>query len=199
MKDRKIRWGRLAILLGSGLGICILCWVLGIKLGPKTLQTFRARFWDHDPTLAAQRARALIDYDLPSGYQETRSLQFQEASIVIIDRIEQPSELFFEIQNETLKISDPENQQYRESIEEAWARDVGNRHYDTRRVGEQTATIRGQTVSLSVREGEDEDQRPVRQWIGVFAGKQGDVILIVAGTLEAWDQALVEAFLASIR
>lgn len=63
-------------------------------------------------------------------------------------------------------------------------------------VEQETATIRGQQVTLSVSEGETGSYRQVSS---VFQGKGGPALLLIAAPTDAWDQAEVDAFIASMR
>ena len=76
---------------------------------------------------------------------------------------------------------------------------MGGRRYDTRVVGTQKTTVRGQPVTLRHFEGTDENGRPVRQVVCAFTGKSGDLLLGMVTSKETWDQAMVDRFLQSIR
>jgi hypothetical protein len=66
-------------------------------------------------------------------------------------------------------------------------------------VGEEQVVIKGEPVTLTVRESTAEDGEPMRQVTGLFQGKGGPAMLLVMGQANAWDQAVLDQFIASIR
>jgi hypothetical protein len=67
-------------------------------------------------------------------------------------------------------------------------------------VGTQKATIRGQSVTLTISEGASgSSEATMRQVTGVFNGKDGIVMLMAMGDVDRWDQTMLDQFLASIR
>jgi hypothetical protein len=90
---------------------------------------------------------------------------------------------------------DPE---WRGTLEERAAQDIGDLHFHTQTLRIQDATIRDQPTTLRILEGEDEEGNPVRQVLGGFNGKNGLVTLIIVGDIATWDQVLVDQFLSSI-
>jgi hypothetical protein len=73
-----------------------------------------------------------------------------------------------------------------------------NFELEMREVGETNVTIRGQEVSLTVSEGNNRDGDPYRSMVGMFDGADGQVLLTISGRTSNWDQAAIDAFLASI-
>ena len=77
---------------------------------------------------------------------------------------------------------------------------MGNQKFEMIFVGEETATIRGQEVTLFNYEGTSDQGTAMKQVVSsVFEGKNGSVMLMIFGADAGWDQATVEAFLSSIR
>ena len=74
-----------------------------------------------------------------------------------------------------------------------------DRYTRTQVVGQQQVTVRGQTVTLVLSEGTNSSGQPYRTLTGVFQGKGGPALLSVEAPLSQWNQAEVDAFLASIR
>jgi len=197
MKRGKIMWSRIAILIGGLMVLCVAGCLILNSVGRPALRAIRSQFWNTDLAYAAQIAHEMIDYDLPPGYQEQKAMTIQDARVVIIAHRERPDDnMVIELELETINVEEPE---YREQIEEMRAREVGDHDYSTQRVSTQDVIIRGQPVTLSIREGQDDRGRPARQVIGSFAGKNGDVVMVIAGVLDTWDQKLVDDFIQSIR
>ena len=59
-------------------------------------------------------------------------------------------------------------------------------------------TLRGQEVTLIVSEGVNSENVSYRQISVAFEGKGGPALLLFSESVEAWDQAAVDEFLASI-
>jgi hypothetical protein len=64
---------------------------------------------------------------------------------------------------------------------------------------ERPVTLRGQEVTLIVSEGVNSENVSYRQITAAFEGKSGPALLMFSETVEDWDQAAVDEFLASIR
>ena len=58
--------------------------------------------------------------------------------------------------------------------------------------------IRGDTVTVTVSEGGFQGI-VIRQWLTLFDGNNGLVILLVQGPAETWDDAMLKEFIASIK
>jgi hypothetical protein len=61
------------------------------------------------------------------------------------------------------------------------------------------AMIRGQEVTLVISDGTNSEGQSYRQVTAGFQGKGGPALLVLSETMERWDQAAVDAFLASIK
>ena len=196
MKQSKISWKRVFILLGALVGICLLVSAAVYIFGRPIVDAVRARLWKADPQLAAQVAHKMTDYDLPSGYEE---LKFSDmgsgTAIVMISHLERPAD-FILIQRVPDGVLGTE---YQTEVEEKWSREIAEHHYDTRTISTQSMTVRGQATTLRILEGTDENGRPIRQAVCMFMGKDSDILVVMVAGQDTWDQALVEQFLQSIR
>ena len=197
MSSQKIRWNRLVIVAVGAFGVLLVCCVAVWALAPNLRRIIQAPLWKTDTPLTAQAARNMIDYDLPSGYQELKVLTIQDdyAAVIIAHR-ERPGDMIF-IGGVTDGIIGVD--EWRTRYEQDLSKEMGGRRYDTRVVGTQKTTVRGQPVTLRHFEGTDENGRPVRQVVCAFTGKSGDLLLGMVTSKETWDQAVVDRFLQSIR
>ena len=196
MQSRKIRWNRLAILVAGGLGLMLLCGIVGSVLAPNLRRIIQAPYWKTDAQRAAQAAHKRFDYDLPPNYQELKVLTMRgEDAAVIIAHRERPEDLIF---IEGVLDGPVANDEWRAKAETRLARQVGGRRYDTQTVGTQETTIRGQPTTLRILEGTDENGQ-VRQVVSGFSSKSGDILLAIVAGQDTWDQAMVDSFLQSIR
>ncbi len=66
-------------------------------------------------------------------------------------------------------------------------------------VGTRQASIRGEGVTLTVRQGLSSDRQSYREESAVFQGEKGLALLSIAGPAASWDEAKVDALVASIR
>ena len=90
------------------------------------------------------------------------------------------------------------NPEWSESSEERAAQEIGDLYYQTHTVSVQDVVIRNQPTRLRMLEGQDEDGHDIRQAMSAFSGKSGNVLIIIVGDIETWDQAIVNQFLLSI-
>ena len=70
---------------------------------------------------------------------------------------------------------------------------------DLRVVGRQETTIKGEKVVLTISQGSNSQDQPYRMLSGIFQGKGGPTLLWIGGPVSSWDQAELDAFIASIR
>lgn len=175
------------------------CLLVGVALsvsGCSIIDAWRDQWWKSDPELAAQAARGMIDYDLPPAYQEFMVLEADgDTDAVVIGNSGQPADIIL-VQ---LLPDGILGTVYQTEVEERWSREIAGHHYDTQTAGTLALTVRDQSTTLRILEGTDEEGRLIRQAVCMFAGKRGDVFLVLVATQDTWDQALVEGFLESIR
>ncbi len=197
MRANKIRWQRLLILVAGAWVVLLLCCIAVATIGPNLRRIIQAPFWNTNSQFAAQAGHRMLDYELPPNYQELKALNIQgQDAVVIIAQRGQPDNLIFIMSAVSGASTDAE---LRATVEERWSREVGEHSYDTRTVSRQTTIIRGQSTPVRVLEGTDEKRRQIRQAACVIAGKGGDILVSVVSSQEAWDQAVVDRFLQSIR
>jgi hypothetical protein len=93
---------------------------------------------------------------------------------------------------------DISRQEMERQIEQALARQVGLGSADMQVVGRQEITVKGEPITLTVREGTSDGGDRLRQLTGVFPGKSGPTMLVIMGEVSAWDEKMVERFITSI-
>lgn len=197
MQSRKIRWNRFALVIAGAFGVLLLCCVGVWALAPNLRRILQAPYWKTNADLAAQVARKMIDYDLPANYQEQKVLTIEnyDAAVIIAHRA-RPTDLIFieRVQEGIIGVDE-----WRARYEENLSKEMGEYRFSTRTVGTQKMTVRGQPVTLRIIEGTNESGRRVRQVVCGFTGKSGDILLAMVAGEDSWDQAMVDAFLRSIR
>jgi len=155
-----------------------------------------------DPVQAAQMARDMIDYELPSGYQEEAALNLIVMNMVIISDGgtmggASPNPLIFLV-GTSGDFGLNEND-IRDQIQGQVAQSMQTQGYPLELVEQRQALLRGQDEILYIYEGVDEQGNKIREVISsLFEGKQGMVMVMIAGPARTWDQAEVDHFLNSI-
>ncbi len=198
MKPRKILWKRIVLLLA---GVVVVCGLLALAyylFQRPILSALRARAWKTDPVAAEETARAMLDFDLPSGYQPEKipSIQAAAGSAVIIVDQQHPSNLIFISLAPDGIIA---NEEWRTSYEERGAHEIAGQLYETVTTATQPGTVRGQPTTMRIMEGTDQNGQPVKQLVCMFKGKSGEILLVIVASTDTWDPVMLEDFLASIR
>jgi hypothetical protein len=195
MKQGNVLWRRVIILALGLVSSCVLFFMVGRTVTPKIRSCFLSLFMKEDPKYAAQVAHTMIDYDLPSGYQEQSAMQVKTYyNLAILVSNDHPTDLIT-IQPASDLLMDPE---WGGSSQERSAQEIGDLRYHTHTVSVQDVLIRNKPSSLKILEGLDEDGHDIRQVMSAFSGKSGNVLIIIVGDIETWDQAMVDQFLSSI-
>jgi hypothetical protein len=195
MKQGNVLWRRVIILALGLVSACVLFFMVGRAVTPKIRSCFLSLFMKEDPKYAAQVAHTMIDYDLPPGYQEQSAMQVKTYyNLAIIASNDHPSDLIA-IQPASDLLMDSE---WGESSLERAAQEIGDLRYQTHTVSVQDWVIRNQPSRVRILEGQDEDGIAIRQALSAFNGKNGNVLVIIVGDIETWDQAMVDQFLSSI-
>lgn len=142
--------------------------------------------------------REIADYDVPSGYQELFAMNMLGVKIVAIGPAAPADFMMIMLMQlpPGLEVSQSEMER---QIEQALARQTGLARADMTEVGEEETIIKGEPVTLIVREGVTDDGEHMRQVTGLFEGRGGPAVLMVAGEVDAWDPEMVDRFIASIR
>jgi hypothetical protein len=141
----------------------------------------------------------IADYDVPPGYQEMFAMNMMGIKMVAMDP-SSPTSAFVMIMlmqfPPGMEVSRGEMER---QIEQALARQTGLGSAEMTSVGQEEATIKGEPVTLTVREGVTDRGEHLRQVTGLFEGKGGPVVLMISGDVTAWDQEMMDEFIASIR
>ena len=182
------------ILAAIVLFCCCVAGLGGTLLGTRVLG--RALITNPDRVQAV--GREIADYDVPSDYQELFAMNMLGVKIVAIGPAAPADFMMIMLMQlpSGLEVSQSEMER---QIEQALARQTGLARADMTEVGEEEAIIKGEPVTLIVREGVTDDGEQMRQVTGLFEGKDGPALLMVAGEVDAWDPEMVDRFIASIR
>lgn len=194
------------IILGIVGGVIVLCMCVclggwaALKIGGTSLAETMAI---DDPAEAATLGHGMLDYTLPAGYQEKIAINFFVMKMVLIS----PGNTNIQDSSQTIMmmaefpssfVSNEEDM--RDQLRQQMNQTVGERNWKMEFVEEVPRVIRGQEVNLMIYEGVDENGTPMRQIISnTFKGKNGQMILWMAGSKAGWDQPAIDTFINSIR
>lgn len=174
-----------------------LCCVAG--LGATFLGTrLVGRVFITNPERVQAVGRQIADYEVPGGYAEMFAMNVMGLKMVAISSSTSSNYLIIMLMQLPSGIQISREEMERQ-IEQALARQTGLDSADMASVDQQETIIKGQPVTLTVREGANQNGRSLRQITGLFEGKGGPAVLMVTGETSTWDQPLVDRFIASIR
>lgn len=146
-----------------------------------------------DPQHVTELASKIADFDLPAGYTSEFSAEMLGYTLAAYKGATDPSHLYL-IQSK--KESDGEELQRMLTQLAPGSSDTNTRMTV---IENRTATVRGQEVAVVVSEGVNSENVSYRQMTVGFQGKGGPALLVLSETVESWDQASVDTFLASIQ
>ncbi len=156
-----------------------------------------------DPTKAATLGHEIVAYSLPDGYRELGGMNALVFKMVFIGSASKTSDSMFIVLMQIPTGANMDEAEMQRQMTQAMQQQGQGRNMQTHVVGTQTATIKGQPVTLTVSEGtvtEGSDAGTTfRQVIGVFPGNAGTAMLMAMGKKDTWDQATLDGFLASIK
>jgi hypothetical protein len=185
-------------IIGSFVVLCLCAGVLAFFVFRSATPLLeQAVSMTEDAAEVAAIASGIVDYSLPAGYQEAFGMSFFNFDIVAFSSSASRRHMIMLMQmppGAGLDQADMERQ-----MEQSLQQQMGRRNYRVQVVDEITTTIRDQPVTLTVSEGTDDEGTAIRQVAGVFEGKNGVVLLMIMGPQQGWDQAGIDAFIASLR
>lgn len=181
--------------VGALLGLC-LCGavVLGLGLDFAYNKLSQAANGQQDPVAVA---RLIVDYELPPGYAETSATDvvvYQMALISNEDAVDAPTFMLIHYQ----WFMNVNTRKMVEDMQPTFEQNSGDSATQWTTTDQYQTTVNGQTVDVLVMESLSRNGYRSRQLTTSFKGKSGNVLLIVQGGVNSWDEALVQAFMASI-
>lgn len=173
----------------AGLGVTL----LGTRLIGRAVIT--------DPDRSQAVGREIADYELPPGYKIMFATNVMRFKMVVIGPTTTTSDFLMFILMQFPGGMRVSREEMERQLEQAIARQpgMGMGSADMQDVGQEQVLIKGETVTMTVREGTMENGERLRQMSGIFEGRGGPAMLMITGMVDAWDQAMVDQFIASIR
>ena len=186
------------IVLGIVIGMMLVCLVAGVATFALAGSVARALASElqSDPTQVAAVASGIADYDLPAGFGNAYATQVAGFSFVTYIGDDRRSHIYL-FQLPAYIILD--RAELERQAQQATQPRSPNRPPRMETVDRRQAIVRSQEITLTVREGVNSDGLAYREMSGIFQGKGGQALVTITGLIKTWDQAKVDAFLASIR
>ncbi len=181
-------------IIGGILGVCCLIAIVAALVLPRMFQNFAEGI--EDPAEAAEVAESIVDYDLPSGFEEQGAMNFLGFRMAFISgRDDQTMIMLAEFPASLAG----DEEQMQQQMRDAFANRTGSQNVSLEFVGSEDVTINGSETTLGTYEGTDGQGNNVRQIIGVFETKSGSPgMLMIFGNQDNWDEGGISRFLDSL-
>jgi hypothetical protein len=186
------------LLIGIGIvGVLCLCAALISFFVIREAGTRMKGMIKTDPTQIASVSEGIAEFDVPPGYELGMAMSFFNYDMVSIMPADSPSSMnIMMMQFTNLSSSDLTQEQMQQALEQQ----SGQKNMNMTVVEERTETIRGKEVAVTISESSATGSEfRLRQWMTVFEGNKGPVMLMIQGPTTDWDDDLIADFIASIR
>jgi hypothetical protein len=185
--------------LGAAALFCLCAVAVAVFVFMRMGQQFREGM-KTDPQGASEAAHAIVDYELPEGYQEQIAMDFFAYSMVIIgpDSTSSPSSTTKPIIMLAQFQIATNQQQMEEQMRRSFEQQSGRRGLTMKVVEVKKMTIRGEEVEVTTLEGADDSGFVMRQLVTTFPGKDGTAMLMIMGSAQTWDKEEIDQFIESI-
>jgi hypothetical protein len=181
-------------IIGGILGVCCLIAIVTALVLPRMFENFAESV--DDPAAAAEVAASIVDYELPSGYEEEGAMNFLGFRMAFIAG---PSEQSMIMLAEFPAALAGDEDQMQQQMRDAFANQTGTQNVSLEFVGSEDVTINGVETTLGTYEGTDGQGNNVRQILGVFETKSGSPgMLMIFGDQNNWDEGGISRFIDSL-
>ncbi len=186
------------IILGIVIGLLVVCVCGGVA-------TFGALTWfgvtvgqqfEPNPEKVAQIASKIADFKLPPGYTTEYGIEVADFALASYSPGDDHSHIMFIQMPPDSKVDQVTLERQMTQVTQPRS---SKRPTKLTMVGASQVTVRGQSVKFVISEGTNSEGQAYRQMRGMFQGKGGLVLLTVEEPTSRWNQATVDAFIASIR
>ncbi len=155
-----------------------------------------ARTVETNPGKVQEVAGQIADFQLPENYRSEASVALGDYTFVSYAPGDGHSHIQLVQVPNSVHVDQAALERYAEQANPGTGR---NRYSNIRTVGQTQATIRGQNVTLVISEGTNRDGQTYRVMTGIFQGKGGPTLLSIEAPVSSWNQAEVDAFIASLK
>jgi hypothetical protein len=160
---------------------------LGISIGQQ---------FEPDPAKVAQIASKIADFKLPPGYKEDYGVEVADYAFASYTPGDDHSHILLIQVPPSVQVDQAALERQMTQVTQSQSRKRPSRLTTT---GTSQVNVRGQSVKFVVSEGTNSEGQAYRQMTGMFQGKHGLVLLTVEEPTSRWNQAAIDAFIASIR
>jgi hypothetical protein len=179
----------------AGLFCCCVAGLGGALLGTRLITQAIIT----DPARVAEVGGQIANYQVPAGYQQAFALDILGVKMIAMTSGTDRTAFTVLALMQFPAPAAVSRAEIERQMQQALAQQTGMGSPDLHVTGQQQVTIKGEPVTLTVREGTGSDGVAVRQVTGLFQGKGGPCLLMVMGEGNEWDQPAVDQFIASIR
>jgi hypothetical protein len=153
----------------------------------------------NDPANAQKVASSIVDYTTPPDYKQIAMDMFVYKYVMLVP----DPEIHSSSGPMVMLMAYPPNsnlneKQMQEQLQRTFANQSGQ-NTPMHVVETRSVSIRGKQEQVTVLEGDKSNSYIIRQWLTVFQGKNGLVMLMIQGTSSEWDDQLINDFIASIK
>lgn len=181
-------------IIGGILAICCIIAIIAVLVLPRMFANFAEGV--DDPAAAADVASSIVDYDLPSGYNEQGAMNLFGFRMAFITGPDENSMIMLAEFPASLA---GDEEQMQQQMRDAFANQTGTQNAQLEYIGSENITINGADATLATYEGTDGQGNNIRQLLGVFEAKSGSPgMLMIFGHQDSWDEGGVSRFLDSL-
>lgn len=155
-----------------------------------------ARTMEYDGATVSSQAAAIADFELPEGYAPSYSFRAGGFNLVGYDPGDDHSHLMLVQAPDWAKLDSAGFESYlRRNFGDmlGWGKKENNAIVDRR-----TLRVGGQAVEFAIGEGVSSDGSSYRSMVGVWDSPRGAILIYVEEPQTRWNQAVIDAFVASI-
>ena len=155
-----------------------------------------ARTLEFDGAKVSSQAAAIADFELPEGYAPSYSFRAGGFKLVGYDPGDHQSHLMLVQAPEWVKLNAADFESYlRRNFGDmlGWGKKENNEIVDRR-----TLRVDGRAVEFAIGEGASSDGSSYRSMVGVWDSPRGAILIYVEEPVTRWNQAVIDAFIASI-
>jgi hypothetical protein len=187
----------LKVLLGILIGGLFVCMAIGAvtALGLRSAGQSLVEVFKNDAKAVRSVAGAIADYEIPAGFDGGSAARIADISFVSYTSADGHSHIMFVQVTADIHVDQSEIERQVSQVTGKPAR--GGR--ETKVVDQVPVVICGQEVTALISEGVNSDGQPFRVATAAFDGRGGQALVSFETPVAAWDQAVVDAFFASIR
>jgi hypothetical protein len=153
--------------------------------------------FEFDGSKVSSQAAAIADFELPEGYAPSYSFGAGGFKLVGYDPGDHHSHIMLVQAPEWVKLNATDFENYlRRNFGDmlGWGKKENSAIVDRR-----TLRVDGQAVEFAIGEGASSDGSNYRSMVGVWDGPRGAILIYVEEPVARWNQAVIDAFIASIR